>query len=304
MKTSLNLGVAGLGIVGGNLRKYFEKNNIPCFVYDKFKNIGSMEELNKADVVFVCVPTPYLQDGSGFDLSAVREVVSGLEGNKDIVIKSTVVPGTTEKLQNEFSEHNFYYNPEFLTEITSEYDTFYPKRQIIGCVDIYSWCEVKHPGGSKSTSEPIRVSIYSEKFNAYTARAKEILEILPHALFEKVVTSTEAEMIKYFGNTLYATRVTFANQMYDLCQRLGVDYEVVKDCARQEPMVGENHLDIFHKGYRGYGGKCLVKDTRALIQLAKENGVDMRLLVSAEEYNNKLMVDQKIKDPEKMGLIN
>jgi UDPglucose 6-dehydrogenase len=99
-------------------------------------------------------------------------------------------------------------------------------------------------------------------------------------------------MVKYFGNAFYALKVAYANQMYDLCQKMGVDYNLVKECAKAEPMmVGDQqntHLEIFHKGYRGYGGKCLPKDTRSIIQLAEKFGVDLSLLKKAEEYNNAL----------------
>ncbi|MEK7211117.1 MAG: hypothetical protein AAB731_00620, partial [Patescibacteria group bacterium] len=120
---------------------------------------------------------------------------------------------------------------------------------------------------------------------------------------EKIVPSKEAEMVKYFGNTLYALRVAFANQMYDLCGKMGIDYETVKECAKPAPMVGKSHLEIFHKGYRGYGGKCLPKDTRALIQLGQKAEMEMTLLKAAEVYNNALIATQGIADHEKIGVI-
>ncbi|MBU1629721.1 hypothetical protein KKD88_01445, partial [Patescibacteria group bacterium] len=116
------------------------------------------------------------------------------------------------------------------------------------------------------------------------------------APFEKIVPAKDAEMVKYFGNAFYALKVAYANQMYDLCQRMGVEYDTVKECAKAEPMiVGDQrntHLEIFHKGYRGYGGKCLPKDARAILQLAKKTGVDLTLLSVAEEYNNSITAAQ------------
>jgi UDP-glucose 6-dehydrogenase len=118
--------------------------------------------------------------------------------------------------------------------------------------------------------------------------------LLPRAPFEKIVPATVAELVKYFGNAFYALKVAYANQMFDLCGKLGVDYDLVKDCAKAEPMVGTTHLEIFHKGYRGYGGKCLPKDTRSIIQLAESLGIDLSLLKAAETYNNDLGTDQGI----------
>jgi UDPglucose 6-dehydrogenase len=261
----LKIGIIGVGMVGGVLKRYFEgkKNNL--FIYDKGKNLGSIEEVNKADFIFICVPTPF-DKKKGFDLSFVEEACSIVSGEKVIVIKSTVLPGTTEELQRRYPQHNFLFNPEFLTEATAQENMNYPDRQIVG----------------------------------YTEQSKNlagiVLNILPQAPFQKIMPSAEAEMVKYFGNTWFSVKVTFANQMYDLCQKLKIDYEKVKEAAGFDKMIGKSHLEIFHKNYRGYGGKCLTKDIRALIQFADNSGVDLELHKTAEKINNKLMENQGIKD--------
>ena len=267
------IGIMGVGMVGGALKKYYESENVKPLVYDKFKNYGSLEEVNAADVIFIAVPTPYDEKTCGFDLSYVRQAISEIKGEKIVVIKSTVLPGTTELLQKEFPQHKMMFNPEFLTEATALRDMFCPNRQILG-----------------TTESSANVG-------------QEVMNLLPRAPFEHVVPSKEAEMVKYFCNTLYALRVAFANQMYDLCGKMGIDYETVKECAKPEPMVGRSHLEIFHKGYRGYGGKCLPKDTRALIQLGNKTGIEMTLLRAAEAYNNALVAMQGVADHEKIGVI-
>ena len=97
----IKVGIIGVGMVGGALRKYFEKKgkelNKDLFLYDPFKGFDSTEDINKAEVIFICVPTPYLKDGKGFDLSFVEDAFSKIEGEKIIVIKSTALPGTTQK---------------------------------------------------------------------------------------------------------------------------------------------------------------------------------------------------------------
>jgi len=231
----LKIGIVGVGMVGGALKKYFEKKNRKLFLYDKYKNIGSFDEVNQADVVFICVPTPFDKE-KGFDLSYVEEACDSIKGEKIVVIKSTVVPGTTEKLQKKYPQHRFLFNPEFLTELTAEQDMNYPDRQIIG---------------------------YTQKSYGI---AGDILQILPLAPYQKIMPATEAELVKYFGNTWFSIKVVFANQMYDLCQKLGVDYDRVKEAAAADKRIGSSHLEVLHKGYRGYGGKCLPKDIRALIQ--------------------------------------
>jgi UDPglucose 6-dehydrogenase len=266
----LKLGIVGVGMVGGALKKYFEKKGITLFVYDKGQNLGSMDDINRADIIFVCVPTPFDKNG-GFDLSCVREACGKIKGEKIIVIKSTVLPGTTENFQKEYPQHKFLFNPEFLTELTADQDMGYPDRQIVGYT--------------------------KESFSV----AGDLLLILPLAPFEKNMPATEAEIVKYFGNTWFAIKVAFANQMYDLCQKIGANYETIMESSSADKRIGRSHLQVWHKDYRGYGGKCLPKDIKALIQFASANGVDLKLHKTAEEINNKLMEDQSIVDPEKFS---
>ena len=272
-KKFTKIGIVGTGMVGGAMQKYFEKKDgIELFLYDKGKNQGSKEEVNRAEIVFICVPTPYLKDGKGFDLSYVEETMDWLEGEKVVVIKSTVMPGTTEMLQQKYPNHKLMMNPEFLTEETADQDMMYPDRQIIG---------------------------YTEKSQTI---AGDVIQLLPLAPFERILPATEAELVKYFGNTWFSIKVSFANQMYDLCQKMGIDYDRMVEAAAADKRIGRTHLNVMHKGYRGYGGKCLVKDIRALIQLADSKGVDLKLHKTAEEINNKLMEMQGIDDPEKKGI--
>jgi len=258
-------------MVGGAVKEYFEKEGYDLFLYDKGKGIGSMEEVSKSDIVFVCVPTPY---NGGFDLSIVKEVCGDLEKEKIVVIKSTVVPGTTEKLQKEFSSHKFLFNPEFLVEERAVEDMFNPDRQIVG----------------------------------YTSESKDVagkvLKILPPAPYEKTMPSLESETIKYFGNTFLALKVIFGVQMHEFCEKIGADYDTVREAGSADPRIGPSHLDVFHGGYKGFGGKCLVKDIRALIQIAKKEGIKLEILEKAEEINNKLMDEQGIDDPEKYSIRN
>lgn len=270
MVKDIKLGIMGVGMVGGALKKYFEKIGIVPFVYDKGQNLGSIDDVNKADIIFICVPTPF-KENNGFDLSYVKEACDNIKGEKIIVIKSTVVPGTTEKMQKEYPQHKFLFNPEFLTELTADQDMGYPDRQIVGY-----------------TKESFTV-------------AQDLLLILPLAPFEKIMPATEAELVKYFGNTWFAIKVAFANQMYDLCQKIGANYDIIAESASADKRIGRSHLEVWHKDYRGYGGKCLPKDIKALIQFANANGMNLKLHKTAEEINKQLMEEQGIEDPEKFS---
>lgn len=269
-KEKLKVSIVGVGMVGGALEEYLKKNkNIDLFVYDKGQERGSLVEVNKGEVVFICVPTPYKEEDGGFDLSYVEETCQKLEGSKVVVIKSTVLPGTTDYLQEKYSQHKFLFNPEFLVESKALETMERPDRQIMG----------------------------------YTKESKDVaqsvMNILPDAPYKKLMPSKEAEMVKYFGNNFLSVKVIFGNQLFDICQKLKINYDVVREAVSNDPRIGPSHLEIFHGGYRGYGGKCLVKDTRALIQLAEKNGIDLELLKKVEEINNELIKEQGIDDPEK-----
>lgn len=253
------IAIMGTGMVGGALDRFFKAQNIDAGLYDPPKGLVDVSVLADADVIFVAVPTPYYLDGSGFDDSFLRTALDAIPvPGKTVVLKSTILPGTTERFQRMYPQHRMLFNPEFLTETRADLDMQHPNRQLVGFTS-QSRCD-----------------------------AEMVLDLLPRATFEKILPATEAELVKYFGNAFYALKVAYANQMYDVCEKLGVDYETVKDCAKAEPMVGASHLEIFHKGYRGYGGKCLPKDARSILQLAKSLGVNLTLLSAAEEYNNDL----------------
>ena len=210
------IGICGVGMVGGALQKYFEKkDNYQLFLYDK-KGLGSIDEVNQADFVYICVPTPCREDMS-CSLSFVEDVIAKLTGEKVVIIKSTITPGTIDSLQQKYLQHKFIFNPEFLTEETADQDMSYPDRQIVG---------------------------YTEK--SYNV-AKEVLQQLPLAPFERIMPAKEAEMVKYFGNNWFSVKVAFANQMYDLCQKLGIDYDTIMDSAAADKRIGRTHLKVLHK---------------------------------------------------------
>jgi UDPglucose 6-dehydrogenase len=258
-KQKLKIGVIGVGFVGGSVKKYFEREKFPVFAYDKFKKIGSPAEVNKADVVFVCVPTPFHPDGRGFDLSAVQEALKLLQPGKVAVIKSTVLPGTTASMQKRFPKLKILFNPEFLRATIAYQDFVKPDRQVIG------------------TTKPSQ---------AWAAR---ILALLPKAPFEAVMSSGEAEVVKYFGNSFLAMKVVFANEFYDLCKKLRLDYGSVMAAAAADPRITGSHLDVAHGGYRGYGGACFPKDVNAILQFAGKKHVAMELLKAAQAVNRKLL---------------
>jgi UDPglucose 6-dehydrogenase len=264
-KSKIKIGIIGVGMVGGALKRYFESIGLKPLVFDKYKKMGSLADVNKAEVVFICVATPYGE--RGFDLSMVEDAFGALRGEKVVVLRSTVWPGTTEKMQKKYPQHKILFNPEFLSEATADKNLRHPDIQLIG----------------------------------YTAKSKPLartaLEFLPRAPYENILPAKDAEMFKYFHNVHGAVKVIFANQMYDLCEKIGANYDNMVECAASSKNIGTaQYLSVWHKNFRGYGGSCFPKDMKALIQFGNKEGIDLRLLKTAEKVNYRL---SKIKRLEK-----
>jgi UDPglucose 6-dehydrogenase len=248
-------GIAGVGVVGGALRAYLQRRGLEPPLYDPGLGFTNVEALNSCDIVFACVPTPYHLD-SGFDASVLDDAIGALKGEKTVVIKSTVLPGTTDRLQSDYPQHRFLFNPEFLREKTALADFLEPDRQIVG---------------------------FSRRWDRELAQA--VLDLLPRAPYEAVVPAAAAEMIKYATNAFLALKVIFANELYDLSSVLGIDYAEVRAGISADERIGDSHLDVDDRGYRGYGGKCLPKDTMALLDLSREFGVPLQVLEAAHRVN-------------------
>ena len=267
------IGIVGYGIVGQALEYGFKKE--PIFIYDKFKDFLTLEEVcAKSEFIFVCVPTPFKKDESGIDLSIVIEVVdeisSYIKGTEKIcVIKSTVVPGTTSEASKRNPGVLFAFNPEFLTEANFLEDFVNSDRVVIGAND-------------DLVSRRL-VSLYKKHFPKMP-----VFQTDP----------TTAEMVKYMANCYLATKVMFANEMYDICQNLGIKYEEVKKLVVADHRIFDSHLDITTN--RGFGGKCFPKDMIALMGFADEIGVDTELLDTVWKKNLKI---RKVKDWEEIPFV-
>ncbi|MEK7085247.1 MAG: hypothetical protein AAB904_01820, partial [Patescibacteria group bacterium] len=190
---NMRIGIVGVGMVGGTLRRYFEevknlKRGKNLFLYDADPQKGFRDDINRADIIFICVPTPPQKNG-GADLSGIESALASLKGEKAAVIKSTVPPGTTERCQKKFPKLKLLFSPEFLTESRAWEDMLRPDRQIVG-----------HTEQSKNQAGPI-------------------LTILPQAFFSSPGTlgtyqfiranATEAELGKYAGNLFAAMKVAY-----------------------------------------------------------------------------------------------
>ncbi len=241
----IKVGVVGLGFVGLNLYKYFkQEETLKTFGYDidDSKSPNSFEETTNSDYIFLCLPTPYREGQKGYDLSCIKDTLKKIPDNKIVIIKSTVLPGTTEKLQSDYPNLKLGFIPEFLTERYAWEDTLHPDTSIFG---------------------------YTQQSHSI---ANDVLKILPEASFERIIPVTEAELVKLARNNYFVNKIVFMNMIYDLCIASGIDYEVVKDCLASDRRIRKSHMDIFHQGGRGGGGTCFTKDTPAFRDWAAEVG--------------------------------
>ena len=264
------VGIIGQGFVGTALKEAFSPH---CEVrtYDKFREDlsthGFISCCSGCDAVFVCVPTPMKPDGS-CDTSIVESVCRDIdyEGihtilpphptqGKIIVIKSTVPPETTQKINIETS-YPVVFNPEFLMERTATEDFKNTSRVILG-------------------GPSIATGILNEFY----------LKVFPKA--EIIETdSTTAELVKYITNCFLATKVSFANEFEAICSRLGVDYSKVIRCATQDERLGKTHWAVpGPDGKKGFGGSCFPKDVNALIYYATCMGSYPHTLIGAWNTN-------------------
>lgn len=268
------IGIIGYGIVGQAVGDGFAtKKENKVIWYSRTKGPYTPEEVIKeSEFLFVCVPTPMFLDGSGIDLSIVKSTVdfvapkiSGTD--KILTIKSTVVPGTTASFAKKYPKVNFAMNPEFLTEANAPWDFLHPDRTVVGAT-------------SDSVANRL-VSLYRDLLG-------------PNSKFFMTDTTT-AEMVKYMSNAFLSTKVIFANEMFDLCNALGVKYEEVANMVAADPRIGPSHLQV--TTVRGFGGKCFPKDVSALLAYAKEQKVDMSALKAVWEKNLKI---RKVRDWEEI----
>lgn len=249
MKEKVKIGFIGQGFIGKNYADDFEERGYEVIRYDIDKYKANKNQLTNADIIFVAVPTPTTP--TGFDDSILRDALSIVDKGKTVVIKSTIALGTGQKMQKLFPHLTIMHSPEFLTELTAAHDARNPDRNIVGITDIND------------------KKLYKQ--------AEDIIETLAEAPYNKVVGIEEAELIKYGNNAWFYFKVVFMNIFYDLVSSKGLDFEIIKNSMAADPRIGRTHLDVVHKGGRGAGGHCFLKDFEAFIEmLDKQNLEDQK----------------------------
>lgn len=272
-----DIGVIGWGYVGSATGKGFSKSkNHKIFWYDKYKKSSytRFEVIDKSEFIFVCVPTPMYRNYKGMDMSIVESVVDDVApeisgSQKILIIKSTVLPGTTASFAKRYPKTRFAMNPEFLTQDNSERDFLNPSRTIIGV-------KIKSDG----------------------ERIKRLYQtILPKDQPYFITDPTSAEIAKYMSNLMLASKALLANEFWAVSQKAGVDYNKVRKMVEADKRIG-SHLKVpGPDGDFGFGGACFPKDMIGFIEYAKKIGVDVSALRAIWKKNLKV---RKNRDWEKM----
>ncbi len=253
----MKIGFIGQGFIGKSYADDFERRGLSIVRYGlQPEYVGNKEKIKECDMVFIAVPAPTLptselrDDGHPkvrFEDKNIREGINLTKDGTIVVIKSTVPPGTTEALQDEYPDKIILHSPEFLLETTAAEDATSPDRTIVGI--------------PRDTAE-------------HKEAAQTVLSVLPKAPIAIVCTAREAEIIKYGSNAYLFVKIVFSNMLYELAEKHGADWEVVRRGIAADPRIGPSHMDLHRKedpagvyNRRGAGRSCFIKDWAELSEL-------------------------------------
>jgi len=262
----MKIGIIGKGFVGSAVQFAFSPNtgcDADVKIYDKDpkKSLHSLEEVvNNSDFIFLSVPTPMNENGS-VNLDVVEDALNDINkvqrGDSIILLRSTMVPGSSSKFQKQFPKLNIVFNPEFLTERSANFDFINQSRFILG--------------GQKEN-----VQKCSKLFRWRFGNSVPIIE-----------TNYEtAEIIKYMNNCFLATKVSFMNEMKLVSDKCGADWDMAVEGFIRDGRIGHSHIDVpGPDGKFGFGGSCFPKDVQAMINYGKSIDVILNTLEGAWQTN-------------------
>lgn len=261
----MKIGFIGQGYVGFNTANDFEARGLSVVRYSlEAEYIGNKDAIKACDIVFVAVPTP--STPQGFDYSIVEKELALVGDGKIAVIKSTLLPGTTDALREKYPSLTIVFSPEFLCESTAARDAREPIFTILGIVK----------GDAR-----------------YEAAAQTLLTILPKGRSTHIVPTRSAELFKYIHNIHGYARVVLANMFYDLGTAHGIDWSHVEAMMQVDPMMSPYYNSPIHKSGRGAGGHCFIKDMAAFRgqyeALLTDDTLGIKVLTLLEEKNLELL---------------
>lgn len=261
----VKIGVVGLGVVGGAVYSVFKERGLDVSGFDSAKpEAGTFEDVIKADVLFLCLPTPTSQYGVQ-DLSALRDVAGKLKSAKYqgvVVIKSTVLPGTTVALAQEF-ELNAVHNPEFLTAATP--------------VDDFKGQPAVLIGG------PLEL----------TMKVAEVYLAADFHVVKQYDRASSTELAKYMHNVFLATKVSLFNEFHEFATARHLDFSDARDGALAMKQIGSGHTRVPGPDKKpGFGGMCFVKDTLAYLAVQTSLKLGSEVTAAVVTQNKRLRPEE------------
>ena len=257
-------GIIGMGFLGSAISHGFGLH-ADIKIYDKFKEYDDLEDVVKhADYIWVCLPTPMNMQTGAIDLSIIEENLEKISGfvekgnRKIIIIKSTVVPGTTQKFIKKYPKLNFTMNPEFLTARNNKLDFICASRIIIGADEGWIGDDIEN--------------VYRYRFGNSTP------------IFR--TGTREAELVKYGANCFFALKISYFNFIWSICQKERLDFDEVKDMILADGRIARSHSNVpgWDKKF-GYSGSCFPKDVNAFIKYSEGLDIEPMLLSSSWQQN-------------------
>ena len=261
------VGVIGNGFVGEAISFAFSSVS-EMYVYDidPSRCLNDLDSVHNCDFVFICVPTPMHKDGSQ-DLSYVENVFEKATDVPVYILKSTVLPGTTDRLSKKYPNFKIVFSPEFLTERTAKLDMLTQSRIILG--------------GDHKLTEKVK-TLLNSRF-----KIQNIIQ----------TDSKTAELTKYMNNTFFATKVSIMNEFKLICDKIGANWKDALKGFVSDGRIGDSHLNVpGHDGKLGYGGTCFPKDVNAFLSFSKKYHIELNTISGGWKTNLEV---RKEKDWEK-----
>lgn len=246
--------LAGYGFVGKAFYEVF-KDTVKIGIIDPAYNNNTLDDFIDVEGVVCCVSTPQGADGR-CDMTNVFDLFATIPKNIPVLIKSTISIEGWQQLKTNFSHHWISFSPEFLRAATAVEDLKNSNYFILSGDLTNFW----------------QREVYKKRFpNAQIA----------------YYSVEEAILIKYFRNSFLATKVSFFNEIFDLCDKLGITFDNVRKGVAEDTRIGGSHTYV-NRTERGWSGACFPKDTAAILKIAQDYNINLNTLTAAVEYNKKI----------------
>ena len=249
--------IAGYGFVGKAVANSLKDQN-ELHIVDPRYATSTLNDFPNPDGVIICVGTPSTADGD-CDIKQIQLVLDNLPYGLPVLIKSTVAPDYLEAIANNYQDHDICYSPEFLRAASANEDFANQSYMVLGGED---------PG-----------KMWQTMFEESLPNCKSFLN----------TTFAEASTIKYATNCFLSLKVSFFNQLYDICEQNGADFDVVRQVLSYDNRIGHSHMQVpGPDDQRGFGGGCFPKDATAFIRYGNRLDVNLSILETAIKYNKKV----------------